>query len=514
VMVTGATGFVGGHTAAALLAAGHDVTALVRSRGRLDDAMSTLEGGVPDVVVGDMTDADSVAAALDGADAVVHCAAVVSLDRRNDALMSSMNPIGLRNVVGQAAQRGLDPIVYTSSTSALFEVGAGVLTERSEVTSTRHPYGRSKGLCERIAREYQTDGAPVVITYPSGILGPAAGSALGETSVSMAGFVAAGVMPTRGAALSFIDVRDLANAYVAVMEAGHGPRRVMCGGTLVTMEELAVLLREITGRRFGIAPVPPSMLRGVGRMLDALGSVVPFQTPMTEEAMTLVTQWVGTNDRTFRELGVHRRDGRETLTDSMRAWKNAGLIKEHHLGRLDDSAERAKSATFAGRMASVEVPGRVLASRPFRAIAPRVLPAGHRFVLRLSRGRTLLDSEAQPMLMLRSTGAKSGQQRESPMATVPLDDGRFLVVGSNFAREPHPSWTYNLLAHPEATIVFRGATINVTSRLLVGEERAERWPELLEWYPGWADYTQITDREFRIFELVPRADRDSSAPSR
>jgi len=330
----------------------------------------------------------------------------------------------------------------------------------------------------------------------------------------MAGFVAAGIMPTRDAALSFIDVRDLAAAYVALMEPGCGPRRVMCGGSLVTMEELAVLLRDITGRRFGIAPVSPAMLRGIGRSLDTLGMVVPLHTPITEEAMSLVTHWVGTDDRSLHELGVYPRDERGTLEESMRAWKDAGLIKGRHLGRLDSPAKSATPTIGAGRMASVKVPGRVLASRPFRAIAPKAFPAGHRFVLRLSRGRTMLDSAAQPMLMLRSTGAKSGQRRESPMATVPLDGGRFLVVGSNFARESHPSWTYNLLAHPEATIVFRGVTIDVTSRLLVGEERAARWPELLEWYPGWADYTRFTDREFRIFELAPLADRDSSAPSR
>ena len=90
------------------------------------------------------------------------------------------------------------------------------------------------------------------------------------------------------------------------------------------------------------------------------------------------------------------------------------------------------------------------------------------------------------------------------MATVPVDGDRFLVVGSNFARESHPAWTHNLLANPKATIVFRGTTIDVTARLLVGDERAARWPELLEWYPGWADYTQVTDREFRIFELISR----------
>ena len=181
--------------------------------------------------------------------------------------------------------------------------------------------------------------------------------------------------------------------------------------------------------------------------------------------MTLVTHWVGTDDRTLHELGVHPRDERETLEDSMHAWQDAGLIKGRHLGRLDETPKNVTVAATGSRFSPVKVPGRVVASRPFRAIAPRVLPAGHRFVLRVSRGRTMLDSQAQPMLMLRSTGAKSGLERESPMATVPVDGGLFLVVGSNFARESHPVWTHNLLTNSEATIVFRGTTIDVTARL-------------------------------------------------
>jgi len=116
----------------------------------------------------------------------------------------------------------------------------------------------------------------------------------------------------------------------------------------------------------------------------------------------------------------------------------------------------------------------------------------------------MLDSRAQPMLMLRSTGARSGKLRETPVATVPVDGDRFLVVGSNFARETHPAWTHNLLANPDASIIFRGTKIRVTARLLDGDERAARWPELLKWYPAWADYTEVTHREFRIFELDPR----------
>lgn len=145
-----------------------------------------------------------------------------------------------------------------------------------------------------------------------------------------------------------------------------------------------------------------------------------------------------------------------------------------------------------------------MASRPFRAVAPVIFPPLHRFVVRITGGRTMLDSKAQPMLLLRTTGAKSGQRRETPLAVVPRGDDRLIVVGSNFARDAHPAWTTNLLAHPDAEVVYRGRRIPVVARLLSDAERSELWPELLEWYPGWADYVRITDRRFRIFELAPR----------
>lgn len=115
----------------------------------------------------------------------------------------------------------------------------------------------------------------------------------------------------------------------------------------------------------------------------------------------------------------------------------------------------------------------------------------------------MMDSRAQPMLLLATTGSKSGLRRETPLATVPRAGGTYLVVGSNFAQETHPAWTSNLLANPEASILFHGHTHAVTARLLEADERETCWHEALRWYPGWSRYREVTDREFRLFELVP-----------
>jgi nucleoside-diphosphate-sugar epimerase len=150
-------------------------------------------------------------------------------------------------------------------------------------------YAASKGAAEILARDLQAQGAPLHITYPAGLIGPAAGEALGETSTAMARFVAGGVLPTRLASLSLLDVRDLSEIHARLLAAGPQPARVMCGGAHLSMVELASLLREVTGRRFPIIPAAPRLLRATGRLLDRVGSVLQVELALTEESMTVIT---------------------------------------------------------------------------------------------------------------------------------------------------------------------------------------------------------------------------------
>src|SRR4051812_17042884 len=112
VLVTGATGFVGCHTAAALLGDGHDVRALVRSSSRLDTAMAPFDVGPVDHVVGDVTDEVAVEKAITGCDAVVHSAAVFTLDKSRAGEIYRTNVGGTELVLGSAVQHELDPVIH------------------------------------------------------------------------------------------------------------------------------------------------------------------------------------------------------------------------------------------------------------------------------------------------------------------------------------------------------------------------------------------------------------------
>ncbi|MBO0842023.1 MAG: nitroreductase family deazaflavin-dependent oxidoreductase [Nocardioides sp.] len=146
----------------------------------------------------------------------------------------------------------------------------------------------------------------------------------------------------------------------------------------------------------------------------------------------------------------------------------------------------------------------ISSTRWFGRVGPYVFPHLDRVVHRATGGKLLVSSLVQPGLVLTSTGARSGLPRESPLASL-ADEKGWLVVGSNFGQDGHPAWTYNLIAHPDATISWQGEDVPVTARLLEGAERKEAWAELLAFYPPYAVYASRVDREIRLFRLVRRA---------
>ena len=145
-----------------------------------------------------------------------------------------------------------------------------------------------------------------------------------------------------------------------------------------------------------------------------------------------------------------------------------------------------------------------LAQQPqFAVVALKVAPRLDRLVSRLSGGRFVVSQLLVPTLVLTTTGAKSGLPRESPLATL-VDGDSFYVVGSNFGTEKHPAWTANLLASPEAAVLFRGRRVGVRARLLDAEEKAAVWPRLLTVWPTYDSYVERSGRDLRVFRLEPR----------
>jgi len=111
-----------------------------------------------------------------------------------------------------------------------------------------------------------------------------------------------------------------------------------------------------------------------------------------------------------------------------------------------------------------------------------------------------------PFLLLTTTGAKSGRQRTTPLAYVPMD-GRLLIIASKGGAPTHPAWYLNLCAHPEVTVELGNDTYRALAVVIGGFERDGLYAEIATRIPTFADYQRRTDRVIPLVELRPLADR-------
>jgi dihydroflavonol-4-reductase len=333
VLVTGGSGYVGSHTVAALIRAGHDVRVFARSPDRVATTLEPLGVEVGDIAPGDVTDAASVEAALLNCDAVVHAASVYSLDPRQAHTIGETNARGTRTVLEAAKRARLDPIVYVSSYVAYLP-SSGSLTYQSPLGRPKAPYARSKTTAEAIAREFQAEGVSVTIVSPTSVWGPmdpSCGESCRLLSVLLrnrAPFLIPGVLP-------ITDVRYVAAGLAAAVEPGEGPRRYLIGGHDTTWRELIETLRRLTGRRLPAIPTPKVVALGTARLLDGAQRIVPWRTPFGREAIEIGTQQVRTDDSHARaELGIEPTPIEDTITDMIRWMVRAGRIPPAAAGML------------------------------------------------------------------------------------------------------------------------------------------------------------------------------------
>jgi len=132
----------------------------------------------------------------------------------------------------------------------------------------------------------------------------------------------------------------------------------------------------------------------------------------------------------------------------------------------------------------------------------RVFYALHRAIYRLSGGRIFIRSLGCPVILLTTTGRKSGQPRTAPIFG--FQEGQsIIVVPSNAGKEHDPSWYLNLRANPQAQIQLGRKTWRVRAREATDQERERLWPFLVSQYGGYQVYRERTDRQFPVLILEP-----------
>lgn len=337
VFATGATGFVGAHTARALLDAGHELRLLVRNAELARSYFARHGHRVDDIVVADIRDRDAIRHALDGCDAVFHAAATVSLDPARAQQTYDNNVGGMKAVIESAVEAGIRNILYVSSLSVIFHPGLPRIDETTPLAAVREPYSRSKRDSDVFVRALQAEAAPIQVSYPAGVIGPD-DPKLSEANHGLVSFISQ-MLPRTTTGFQSVDVRDLAQAHRWLLE--HPPTgdfessRYILGGYFYPWDELRALLERVLDRRIFAPRMSASLLRAMGAATDFAKKIIPFETQVSGEAMAYVTQWPPADSSRFLcKSGLCFRPGEETFADAIRWLAEAGHMKPQYAGRL------------------------------------------------------------------------------------------------------------------------------------------------------------------------------------
>jgi len=245
VLVTGATGFVGGAVARALVESGIDVRVLARAGADLQN----LQGLPVERVEGDLRDPASLRKALTGCRQLYHVAAHYALWAKDPSIFYDINVTGTKNLLDAAREVDTERIVYCSTIGAIgLPPGGGLGTEKTPVSIEQMAghYKRSKYLAEQEVLKLAKAGLPVVIVNPSAPVGA------GDVKPTPTGQIIVDFMKGRMPAyietgMNIVDVDDVAAGHLLAMQKGRVGERYILGNKNLMLREVFEILSRLTG---------------------------------------------------------------------------------------------------------------------------------------------------------------------------------------------------------------------------------------------------------------------------
>jgi dihydroflavonol-4-reductase len=311
-LVTGATGFLGSALVPLLLDRGHEVRALARG------ATSSLRDC--EVVHGDLRDAAAIRRALAGCEAVYHLAGRVSRNPRDARLMYELHVDGTRRLLAEAERAGVRRVVLASSSGTIgVSPVRRVATEDDDYpieTVGRWPYYLSKIYEEKIALETSARGLPIVVLNPSLLLGP--GDERLSSTQDVYRFLQGRipVMPRGG--ISFVDVRDAAQAFASALTRGNVGERHLLGAVNWEFTEFFARLARIAHRPQPPLRLPSAVKIAAAHLAERWARSRGREPDLPASDVEMGEHWFFIDSsKAQRLLGFSPRDPVETLADTV-----------------------------------------------------------------------------------------------------------------------------------------------------------------------------------------------------
>jgi dihydroflavonol-4-reductase len=276
VALTGASGYTGGRLLEALRARGDEVAVLVRPHS-VSDRVRSLASRVVEGVLGDVAAASGL---VEGADAVVHVAAVYRTAGHPDSYYREVNVVGTERLLEAAARTGVRRFVHTST------VGVHGHVERppADETAPLAPgdiYQATKAEAERLALDFhRRRGVPVAVVRPGAIYGP------GETRLlKLFRAIARGRYAIVGTGRTFyhpVFIDDLVDGFLLALDRPEavGESFLVCGPSYVSQTDLAALVAKHTGGRVLPFRIPARPIQWAGDLVEAICVPLGLEPPL------------------------------------------------------------------------------------------------------------------------------------------------------------------------------------------------------------------------------------------
>lgn len=327
VLLTGGTGFIGLHTARALVEAGHAVRALRRPESRPVEVAAPLGGGNLEWVEGDLLDPLTLAEVVSGCEAVIHVAGDVlrlgsPAARAHQRLV---NVDGTRNLLEAALAAGrVRRWVHTSSVVALGQPPPGAIADENTEYPPLSPsdYATSKREGEEMARQAGARGLEVLVLYPSLVMGPDDPRRRFATLMGAIRLGLVRVVPPGG--LTLADVRSVAEAHVAALTRGRPGQGYILGGAHVTWRALFDELAAALGAPRPLLTLPPEIMQWASVPLGVLESLGVPTAAVSSRLARFGAERFYSSAKAALELGYRERLAGAILRDTAAWYRSSG----------------------------------------------------------------------------------------------------------------------------------------------------------------------------------------------
>jgi dihydroflavonol-4-reductase len=324
-LVTGATGFVGGAVARALVNSGSDVRVLARAGADLQN----LQGLHVERVEGDLRDPASLRKALTGCRQLYHVAAHYALWAKDPLIFYDVNVTGTKNLLEAAREAGTERIVYCSTIGAIgLPPGGGLGTEETPVSLEQMAghYKRSKYLAEQEVLKLAKAGLPVVIVNPSAPVGA------GDVKPTPTGQVIVDFMKGRMPAyietgINIVDVDDVAAGHLLAMQKGRIGERYILGNKNLMLREVFEILSRLTGVKAPTIKLPRLAILPLAYLNQWIANLTgrPPRIPLEGVKMAKYKMHYDCS-KAIRELGIPHTPPEVALEKAVRWFRDHGYV--------------------------------------------------------------------------------------------------------------------------------------------------------------------------------------------